>query len=470
MFEKLLVLLACALLLGQLKRGRRLVLLAASALAVFWLQPAAEPPNLTFWLPVATLALSAMCWFLTAPPEARGWQQNGPAVLVLLAVVLLVDFDRLIDPLQIFTVFTPRPQTLALVLTGLALLFFIVSATRAWQRIWLALALLTLILIFVLIKTPSLLENVSRWLAGPGKDTSASLAVRWLGFSYIAFRLIHTLRDRQTGRLPAVTLDEYVTYVVFFPALSAGPIDRIERFTPELRQPAPLVLEDWLFVIRRVFFGLFKKFVIADTLATFALNDSLAQQVHTAGWMWLLVYAYTFQIYFDFSGYTDIAIGMARLMGIRLPENFAAPYLKPDLAQFWNSWHITLTQWFRAYVFNPLTRWLRGTPLPVWTILLIVQVGTMLLIGLWHGVTWTYALWGLWHGLGLFVHNRWSDWSRARFDPSTLSPFRQRLLAWAHFASTLLTFHFVALGWAFFALSDPGSAWRVLLVLFGLSA
>ena len=122
------------------------------------------------------------------------------------------------------------------------------------------------------------------------------------------------------------------------------------------------------------------------------------------------MYAYAFRIFLDFSGYTDIAIALGRLLGVRLPENFAAPYLKPNIALFWNSWHMSLTQWFRAYVFNPLARRLRSATaqIPDWLACLVTQLVTMLLIGLWHGITWSFALWGLWHGIGLFVHNRWS--------------------------------------------------------------
>ena len=469
-FEQLLVLLGCACILGQIKPGRKLILLAASALVVFWLQPTTSPKNLAFWLPIATLSITALVWFLTAAPEMRGWRQNAPAALVLLVVVLVADLDHLYHGAQIFTLFAPRPQMLVGALLALALIFLLVARARAWERTLLALTLLALILAFILLKIPALLDNIYDWLAHlstfGGTEPPGSLVVRWLGFSYIAFRLIHTIRDRQSGRLPAASLDEYVTYVIFFPALSAGPIDRLERFIPELRRPLPLAREDWLFVIRRVSWGLLKKFVIADVLAIGALNDFLAHNVHSAAGMWMVVYAYAFQIYFDFSGYTDIAIGMARLLGIRLPENFSSPYLKADLAQFWNNWHITLTQWFRAYTFNPLTRALRRARLPVWLILLVTQTGVMVLIGLWHGVAWTYVLWGLWHGLGLFIHNRWMEWSRARFDPSAFSPFRQKLLT---LGGTLLTFHFVAVGWAFFALSTPAASWHVLLVLFGLS-
>ncbi len=141
-----------------------------------------------------------------------------------------------------------------------------------------------------------------------------------------------------------------------------------------------------------------------------------------------MLYAYAFQLFFDFSGYTDIAIGTARLMGIKLPENFNHPYLKPNLTQFWSNWHMTLTQWFRAYFFNPVTRALRSAskPVSIPVIIFITQLGTMLLIGLWHGVSFNFILFGLWHGIGLFIHNRWSDWTKAWF--SRLPSLWQKVL------------------------------------------
>jgi len=214
--------------------------------------------------------------------------------------------------------------------------------------------------------------------------------------------------------------------------------------------------------------GLFKKFVLADSLALIALNNINALQTGTAGWMWVLLYAYTFQILFDFSGYTDIAIGIGGFLGFRLPENFANPYLKPNLTQFWNSWHMTLTQWFRSYFFNPVTRFLRSSKhrLPIPVIIFVTQLGTMLLIGLWHGVTWNFILWGLWHGVGLFLQNRWSEFLRPR-----LIGIENR--KWLNLCvsglSTFLTFQYVALGWVWFALPDPVLSWQVFLKLFGLA-
>ena len=210
--------------------------------------------------------------------------------------------------------------------------------------------------------------------------------------------------------------------------------------------------------------GLFKKFVIADGLSMMALNATNASQIQSSGWAWVMLYAYAFQLFFDFSGYTDIAIGTARLMGIKLPENFNHPYLKPNLTQFWNNWHMTLTQWFRAYFFNPVTRALRSArkPVSIPVIIFITQLGTMLLIGLWHGVSFNFILFGLWHGIGLFIHNRWSDWTKARF--SRLPSHWQKVL---NLGGMVLTFHFVALSWILFALPDPSTSWNFVRVLIG---
>jgi D-alanyl-lipoteichoic acid acyltransferase DltB (MBOAT superfamily) len=276
--------------------------------------------------------------------------------------------------------------------------------------------------------------------------------------------LLHTLRDHQSSRLPALTLAEYVNYVIFFPSFTAGPIERAERFMPGLRNPIPLAGQDWVEAGKRFFIGLFKKFILADALALISLNDILAGQVKSPAWMWFFLYAYSLRIYFDFSGYTDIAIGLARIMGIRLPENFASPYFKPSLTQFWNSWHMTLTQWFRAYFFNPLTRALRGRGCAAPLIIFITQISTMVLIGLWHGVTWNFFLWGIWHGLGLFLQNRWSEFMQTRMN-APLPPHRQLIL---NAMGMFLTFNFVSLGWLFFVLSSPSLALKTLGFLFGV--
>ena len=322
---------------------------------------------------------------------------------------------------------------------------------------------------FVALKSEPLAEAVShglRRLSGQSVDLASASELQWLGFSYIAFRLLHTLRDHALGRLPPLSLREYVSFILFFPAIPAGPIDRVERFQKDLHSATELKAESGLEGGTRIAIGLFKKFVLADGLAIFALSAVNASQIQSTAWLWIMLYAYAFRLYLDFSGYTDVAIGSGLLMGVRLPENFNRPYSRPNIASFWNSWHITLAHWFRAYFFNPLTRALRTgkRKLPTAVMIFIGQLSTMSLIGLWHGIAWNFLLWGLWHGLGLFVHNRWVDLQRSH--PGW---FPQRLMGsrLLQILSVLFTFHFVLLGWILFVIPDVQQAFDVFLQLFG---
>lgn len=456
------------------KRGSGLrgwIFLVLSMLAIFWLQPAMPIRFLDFWLPVLTLGITIFSWLFTAETPQKRNRQTFITALVMVIVVLLIALTRYLSLDGLITANRPPQTTQVLVglvvLAGLAaLLGWLGKSTSHWQ----AIGILALLILFVILKLP----DVTQWLSGVvrgwvGQSTTNASAVdiRWLGFSYVAFRLIHTLRDRQAGRLPAVSLRDYVNYVIFFPAISAGPIDRIQRFTKDAEQPVSIDVSSFGIAFARILVGLFKKFALADTLALIALNNQNATQIQSNGWGWLLVYAYAFQIYFDFSGYTDIAIGLGKLLGIQLPENFSRPYLKPNLTQFWNNWHMTLTQWFRAYFFNPFTRSLRTryrNLSPAWVIL-ITQLSTMVLIGLWHGITWNFVLWGVWHGLGLFVHNRYSDWVRPRLAGWGDRPHIQQGL---NVLNVLVTFHFVALGWVWFALPQVSSSLQVFARLFGI--
>src|SRR5262249_37997082 len=245
-----------------------------------------------------------------------------------------------------------------------------------------------------------------------------------------------------SGRLQPVSLQDFALYVVFFPALPAGPIDRVEHFVRELAQPATTdrIAEG----ATRIGTGRLKKLVLADSLASVALSSQLVAEANRGlPWtMWLMLYAYAFRIYFDFAGYSDLAIGIALLAGIRLPENFTAPYLKRNITAFWNSWHITLSTWVRNYFFTPFSPALISPPLRNrrLLIILIAQVCTMVLIGLWHGIAVNFVLWGLWHGIGLWFH-RWLTERTKTWDEYVLS--RPRLASGIHMLSVLATFHFV---------------------------
>jgi len=459
-----------ALLVGALTRGtwRTYALLALSVLAVYWFQPVAPLRSFDFWLPSLSLAFVILTWFITAQIDTWKSRPNLIGLSIIVGLATIADLLRYILPDPFLTASTP-PQFIQYIVFVLLVATVIVALTYlSGKNAWiLSLATILLLSILIILKSPTLSLQTSiffRTLANRPIENASPLDLRWLGFSYIAFRLIHVLRDKQLGRLPELTLPEFATYVVFFPSLSAGPIDRVERFAGDLKKDFALTQDETLLAGQRIILGLFKKFVVADALALIALNDTLATQVHATGWMWIHLYAYAFQIYFDFSGYTDIAIGIARLVGIKLPENFSAPYTKSNLTQFWNSWHITLTQWIRAYFFNPFNRWIRGYKnIPSWTMILIGQLATMLLIGLWHGITLNFILWGAWHGLGLFLQNRWSDFAKTRFNINNL-----RLQSALQLGGVLLTFHFVALGWVFFALSEPMLSLQVFLRLFSL--
>ena len=338
----------------------------------------------------------------------------------------------------------------------------------------LAVAGLLVIALFVILKTEPLAAAVGAWwrsLTGQDISLASGADLNWLGFSYVAFRLLHTLRDRHIGILPALSLREYLTYVVFFSSYTAGPIDRAERFAsdfcalPMVRGPDAARFLDGL---TRIAVGLLKKFVIADSLAQgLSLSAASAAQTDSALWLWVLLYGYAFRLYFDFGGYTDIAIGIGVLFGIRLPENFDRPYLKTSITAFWQSWHMTLSNWARFYVFTPLSRWMltrSWKPSPV-LIVLAAQLATMIVIGLWHGITWSFFVWGAWHGVGLFVHKQWSDRTRKWTRGLSTRPGHKR--AWTAI-SWFATFQFVVIGWVWFLLPDVQQAAQTMLRLFGL--
>ncbi len=452
------------------KSWRGWALFVGSVLAIYWLQPPLRVRRADFLFPTATLALVALTWAATRAPNQAWAREDTAAAMTMAALVLALSLGRYLAPSARLTPSAPPPTlTVAAWIAGAGVALAL-AAGRAGGGRRASLALTVgIVALFVLLKTEPLAEALSRALRRwQGQPTSLARAdeLEWLGFSYVAFRLLHTLRDRQTGQLPPLSLREYVTYAVFFPAVTAGPIDRAERFLQDLRTlDGPHVAQ----IVQgggRIAVGVAKKFIVADALAYMALNATRAEQARSAWGLWVLLYAYTLQIYFDFSGYSDIAIGIGQLVGVKLPENFAQPYLQRNITQFWQSWHITLSNWVRFYVFSPLSRaLLKRKPRPSPTALAFVgQMATMLVIGLWHGVTWHFVAWGAWHGVGLFAHKVWSDKTRRLYMRLRARPRAGRALG---ALGTLLTFHFVALGWVWFALPDVGTGWRVLLRLFG---
>ncbi|TVR22809.1 MAG: MBOAT family protein [Anaerolineaceae bacterium] len=452
-------------------RWRGWVLLVASIGAVYWLQPALNVRWMDYALPTLTLVIALVGWAATRPRQVAITGEDRLVVLLVVAVALLIAATRTVNvPFAL----TSRPPPFDVVLVGAVIAGALVLAVARLPQSRASAGLLTaLIGLFIVIKTDPFITAVSAFIrerVGQAPELASPLDLGWLGFSYVAFRLIHTIRDRQSGKLPALSLRQYLTFIIFFPALTAGPIDRAERHLRDDEALADMRRYDadrFAEAGGRIASGLFKKFIIADSLAAFSLSAVTVEQATTTGGMWLLLYAYTLRLFFDFSGYTDIAIGIGLLFGFKLPENFNRPYLKPNLTAFWQSWHITLSNWVRFYVFMPLTRALLRRRWPNQAVILCGTLATMLIIGLWHGVTWPFFIWGLWHGVGLFAHKVWTDRTRGWYRDLRGRP---RLAQLWHGVGVAITFHFVALGWVWFALPRTDQAIGAFALLFGIAS
>lgn len=263
-----------------------------------------------------------------------------------------------------------------------------------------------------------------------------------LGISFFTFEFIHYAVDRYRGTTPSGKFSEYMAFILFFPTMVAGPIKRYQTFLPTLREPSIEWSNDWRMGMTRVLTGLAKKFAIADVMTAFTNHLNHADIAKAQRWVlpiWLM--AYGIKIYFDFSAYSDIAIGSARLFGMKVPENFDWPYARTNIAEFWKHWHISLYRWLLDYVFIPLGG-SRCRPPRVLVNLFL----TMFLSGLWHGAGLNFLVWGTWHGLLLLVHRTWSKWRGKPTHPPTVI---------GTFASWAITFLTANLGWAFFCMDLP---------------
>jgi alginate O-acetyltransferase complex protein AlgI len=271
-----------------------------------------------------------------------------------------------------------------------------------------------------------------------------------LAISFFTFQQIAFLVDAYTGKVDDFEFGNYALFVSFFPQLIAGPIVHHKEMMPQFKES----INKWLgwqnisAGIRIFVIGLAKKLIIADTLAKYA----------DAGWAqtgsltffdgWATTLCYTFQLYFDFSGYSDMAIGAACLFGVRLPQNFNSPYKALNLQDFWKRWHMTLSRWLRDYVYIPLGGNRRGN-LHIYRNLFL----TFLIGGIWHGAGWTFIIWGIMHGTGCIIYRLWS------LTAFTIS----RRLAW------LITFLYVHIGWIFFRAPSMEEGLVVTKSLFGIN-
>ena len=272
-----------------------------------------------------------------------------------------------------------------------------------------------------------------------GEHVKALGIILPLGISFYTFTQIAYLADARAGKAKEYNFTNYVLFVTYFPHLIAGPILHHKEMMPQFADPETYRLRASNFAVGSAIFviGLAKKVLIADNLAPYA-NDLFRAPADPSLFVaWGGVLAYTFQLYFDFSGYSDMAIGLSRMFGVQLPLNFNSPYKATSISDFWRRWHMTLSRFLRDYLYIALGGNRKG-PTRRYANLLI----TMLLGGLWHGAGWTYVVWGGLHGLYLVINHAWQAF---RFGISAKAPGRLESLA-----AGALTFLAVVLAWVFF--------------------
>ncbi len=262
-----------------------------------------------------------------------------------------------------------------------------------------------------------------------------------LGLSFFVFKHIGYLLDLQQKRYePSVDFWTFATFSAYFPQISAGPISSFKVTAAQFAElPNRLNNEQLKSSLIYISLGLAKKIFIADTLGMF-LNSPINKIGGFSGFIpaWYLVIAFAVQLYFDFSGYTDIVLGISNLFGVRLPQNFNNPYLAKNPGEFWERWHMSLSAWFRYYLFSPLSRGLLrkwGSDKREWA-QYAANLVTMSLVGLWHGSAWSYVLWGFYHGVILNVSAAWKRTNRKLpFGLGTVLFLAGTLLGWALFMS-----------------------------------
>jgi alginate O-acetyltransferase complex protein AlgI len=286
------------------------------------------------------------------------------------------------------------------------------------------------------------------------KGMPPDVFIRFIGVSYFSFKMIHVLVESYRKKIERMDLLDYFNYILFFPSFISGPINRYNHFTSQIMaQPGTTTRQDLKMGAERIVHGMFKKFVLVPLLFPFIL-DSQAQNLGELSLAKLVLglYAYALYFYFDFSGYSDLAIGSARVMGIGLPENFNNPFLKRNIRELWTSWHMSLTGWLVDYIYWPLVRKLRNRDYfrehPVFLSNLGMII-TFIVCGMWHGETPNFLVWGAYHGFGiaaLTIYQRKKRGVKSRFIQSY---FRSRA---SGIVGSLVTFNYFALGLVFFVM------------------
>lgn len=268
------------------------------------------------------------------------------------------------------------------------------------------------------------------------------------GISFFIFKSLSYTIDVYRGKMqPVSSLLDYAFYVSFFPVLLAGPIVRATDFIPQIRKPLNITSRMFAFGVYLIAIGLFKKMVISDYISVnFVSRVFDNPTLFSGGEILMALYGYSIQLYCDFSGYSDMAIGISALLGFKIPANFNAPYKADSLSDFWRRWHISLSSWIRDYIYISLGGNRKGK-----FRMYLNQMIAMTLCGLWHGASLNFVLWGVLHGLGVCIHKFFSQTVLGHdrhYHPSGIK----------RFFAVFITFHLVTFLWIFFRASDLNTA------------
>lgn len=273
-----------------------------------------------------------------------------------------------------------------------------------------------------------------------------------IGISFYTFEAINYMVDVYRRRIPAErNLGDFMLFILFFPHLIAGPIVRARDFLPQIKRPKRWSWPRMYLGTGYFLMGLVKKLAIADRMAEYVDPVFAMPQLYRGSAIVFAAIAYAVQIYCDFSGYSDMAIGTAHMLGYKLSRNFNLPYLAVNIADFWHRWHISLSSWLRDYLFIPLGGSRGGRWLTIRNLLITMTLG-----GLWHGANWTFVFWGVLHGLFLVIHRLFRDYSKNR---PQLEQFLRSVPG--TLLCGLLTFSSVAAGWVFFRAATFGTAFTL---------
>lgn len=275
-----------------------------------------------------------------------------------------------------------------------------------------------------------------------------------VAISFITFEVISYIADIYRGTTePARDFREVALLVAFFPHLIAGPILRPKQFFPELRHPLVITKENLFRGGQFYLFGIIKKVLIADRLSIFVDEVYKHPQDYSALTLWLAVIAYGIQIFCDFSGYSDMAIGSAKCLGLEIPPNFSMPYISKNITEFWRRWHISLSSWLRDYLYISLGGNRKGKVRQYVNLMLVMLLG-----GLWHGASWSFMVWGGMHGLGLVVHKLWMEGIGKKVPDHPA----MKAVSW------LSTMIFVCITWVFFRMSDFSVSLMIVRKMLGI--